>query len=133
MISVAHRRKCKQMTKSIRILAAAALLGGAAAAPAFAQTNAYQKPEILDRSLQVIEQGTPSADVATATDSGAYKPANRDAGNVTEATWANRHPDAGKATVRDPNGVVRFPGPQRADRDAVYYDNLSALFAGRPR
>jgi len=26
-----------------------------------------------------------------------------------------------------------MPGPQRADRNAVYYDSFSALFAGTPR
>ncbi|HEY0524582.1 MAG TPA: hypothetical protein VGD08_14405 [Stellaceae bacterium] len=120
------------MTRSIKTLAAAAFLSGAVVVPAFAQSNAYQKPEILERSSQVIESG-PSGVAATTADTGAYKPADRDAGNVTEATWAARHPDAGRATVRDPNGVVRMPGPQRADRNAVYYDSFSALFAGTPR
>ncbi len=120
------------MTSSIKTLAAVALLSGTVVTPAFAQANAYQKPEILARSLQVIARGPSAVDVTTA-DSSAYKPANRDAGNIAEATWATRHPDAGNAAVHDPNDVVRLPGPQRADRDAAYYDSFSALFAGTPR
>ena len=129
------------MTMSTKILAAMVLASIAAAAPAFAQsTDVSQKPERLEPELWAgTSLGPPSAsltDNPTRFGDYSYKLADRDAGNLVEKTWTSRHPEASNpataADVRDPNHVVRVPGPLPADRNAAYYGSLSAFFAGTP-
>ena len=133
------------MALSTKMFAAAVLASIAAtvtaAAPAFAQsTDVSQKPERLEPELWAGKSlGAPSAsltDNPSRFDDNVYKPADRDAGNLVEKTWSSRHPEgsatATAADARDPNHVVRMPGPQPADRNAAYYDSLSAFFAGTP-
>jgi hypothetical protein len=126
----------RMMTTSMKILAAAMLLSVVAAAPAFAQVDASQKPERLESEVWAGKSLAPSAsftDTPGRFSNDVYQPANRDAGNLVEKTWASRYPDATSTTaVRDPNHVIPAPGPKPADRSAAYYDSLSALFAGTP-
>src|SRR5689334_2949893 len=127
----------RMMTTSTKILAAAMLLSVVAAAPAFAQVDASQKPERLESEVWAGKSLAPpsasSTDIPGRFSNDVYQPANRDAGNLVEKTWASRHPDATSTTaVRDPNHVIHAPGPKPADRNAAYYDSLSALFAGTP-
>jgi hypothetical protein len=135
------------MAISTKILAAAMLASIAvSAAPAFAQAlDASQKPERLEPELWAGKSLGPASasltDNPSRFDDNVYKPADRDAGNLVEKTWQTRHPEADAAAaaaaatpaeVRDPNHVVRMPGPQPADRNAAYYDSFSAFFAGTP-
>src|SRR4051812_37686698 len=110
------------MTTSMKIIAATMLLSVAAVAPALAQADTAQKPERLNLGLWA-EKSLPasgsSPDNPHKFENNSYEPANRDAGNLVEKTWASRHPDAISGTVpSDPNHLIRTPGPQRADRDA---------------
>ena len=132
------------MALSTKIFAAMVLASIAtAAAPAFAQaTDASQKPERLEPELWAGTSLGPSSaslsDNPSRFDDNVHKPANRDAGNLVEKTWTSRHPEASNAAaataadVRDPNHVVRMPGPLPADRNAAYYGSFSAFFAGTP-
>jgi len=111
--------------------ASAALL--VANLPAFASGATANKPVTVTRSLHV--ENDPTTAEGTALDpldapaaSSVYKPADRDAGNVVAARWANIGVQASHPSD-NPYPVRRGSGPQRADRDAVHYDSLASFLS----